>query len=90
MHLTPRVATFTQSNGLVTDACDPYIMGCDPTVHIGPPCERRCDASNATCADGSAYTLYKAKQAHGVAPTVRAIQKELMTSGPVEAAIWVM
>ncbi|KAJ4459298.1 putative Cathepsin B [Paratrimastix pyriformis] len=77
-----------QRTGIVTEACYPYAMGAckHPGCSDWPT-----PACNSTCANGAVFKQDKhhAASSYSVPSNVEAIQTEIMTHGPVEAAFTV-
>ena len=75
---------FLVSEGVPEEKCDPYLHGPNAPSSGNHACPKKCK-------DGSAIKTYKAKSAYAVGKVgdVAAIQKEIMTNGPVEVAFFV-
>lgn len=74
-----------KNTGIVTEACYPYAMG---TCHHPGCSDWPTPACNQTCANGAVFRTDKhfAATAYSVPSNMAAIQTEIMTHGPVEAA----
>jgi len=70
----PRAWEYIKDTGLLTDSCFPYGAG----GGNAPTCATK-------CADGSPFTRTKAKSV-GAINGVDAMQKEIMTNGPIQVA----
>ncbi|GKT36627.1 cathepsin B, partial [Aduncisulcus paluster] len=69
---------FLKKTGTVTDTCFPYATK-TYDFGIAPSCP-------STCSDGTAMTHYKASSYYNVRSTETAIENEIYSNGPVEAA----
>ena len=93
---------FLEKTGIPIESCDPYTECAYPPFSnctkpgvkpVPAPAKKgdRCPLSKGVCDDGSPIKTFKAKSAYAVGTPgdVAAIQKEIMTNGPVEVAFFV-